>query len=428
MRRQFIINSIIAIGAAILLAEAVSSILPQFYSVRDIHQDYLMGLALRNGADPYQAVFDLWNQYITGPYYGGLRHPSPHPPIMPVLFLALSYSPLWIVSFLWFCASLLAAYFGITIVLKILGEDYQHRNLILALFAISVAGRHELMMGQVNCFIFLLIAASYLYLKRQQDWRSGALLGVALALKFFGWPLFLYLLCRKKIKACFAAIIVVVITYSIVAMITGSNTIEKYIRVAAPAADKYYAGSLFDISWMSLYLRATKTFSVDRLEDDRLLVVVPGKEANPTSESQREISVLIGLGLIFILLTTSLTKNFDTGFHRAIIISALASPIAWKHYLVPCLFTLIMSTCISDRRRLLPLIALAVPFFVSPDLLALDLLAWIGPPSGSFIVPEWVVLPALLPTILCFYAACTLELSHQCDSIVGAAFERKQSG
>jgi len=411
---DFIRNSIIAAGVTILLAQAFICVLPLFYGIRDLHQDYLMGLAIRHGENPYQNVKELWDRYFNSQYRGSLDHISPHTPVMAFIFVPLSYLPLWFVSLIWYLLSVFSVWIGVGIALRLTNQSLNLRPIIISLFAISLAGRHELMMGQVNSFIFLLMVLCYRFIEEGKSVYAGICLGITLTLKFFGWPILFFLIMHKNYRVVVVSLLVPLFAYSTLLFYDNGDLIQSYFEDVVIDVDQYYAGSMGDLSLMSMLVKMQTRHQIERVRGYHFKVALPGKNLVPVEPSLRWQSRIFGFAIIVFMLVIVIQHNFATGFHRALILSCLSSPISWTHYLVPLLFSLtVLFPTINDRKTLLTFCSLSIPLFLNAEVYAVNLYGWISSIETHGLAPGWVVAGALIPTFCLIGAACLLIISEK---------------
>ena len=381
--------------------------LPSFNATRDIHQDYLMGLALQHGQDPYQPIPKLWNDYLHSPYTGGLRHPSPHLPVMAAIFLPLSYLPFWSVSLLWFLGSVLAVWCGIGLLLKALDSKLEYRPALFAIFALSVAGRHELLMGQVNSILFLFLALTYLFVRSGRDWISGLFLGLTLALKLFGIPILIFLLLKGKLNSVTSALATFLLVTSLVSLLSGGTILNSYIEQSLPTSSKLYTGHLANLSAENILTRLVTNYHASKNEGGNIQVALSNDPKDSSDGSPMLYSAIFGGIIIVLILTCTLQVEFEAGFHKALILSCIASPVAWTHYLVALLVTVIYLTVQLAKsttysfisKELFVIMLLLVPMIFDPGLIGLSIFGWLNAPSIDILVPFWVNLLYLASTL-----------------------------
>jgi hypothetical protein len=118
----------------------------------DITQDYVMGRAIVNGIDPRLPFPDLVRHFLGDDPGNGSPSPSPHSPLVALLFLPFSLLPLNLAHQLWVLVSAGCAF----VALFVFGDLFRVRNrgisalMWTSLSILSCPGRTDLLFGQWN--------------------------------------------------------------------------------------------------------------------------------------------------------------------------------------------------------------------------------------------------------------------------------------
>jgi hypothetical protein len=153
---------------------------------------------------------------------------------------------------------------------------------------------------------------------------GGGLLGVALALKLFGWPIVLFLLLTRRWRAAFAAALSFSFLNLAAALIIGFREVVTYYTVVGPEVSKLYrefAGNF------SVWTIGTRVFGVGWVEWYNPLIHLPS------------FAPLLSIAAVVCVLILALkgalrTRSFDSAFCALTCVSTVLNPIAWNHYLV----------------------------------------------------------------------------------------------
>lgn len=131
-----------------------------------------------------------------------IRWPYGNPPLLAILIVPLTLLPYDAAAALWTGLTTVFLLAACAAVLAAIGRmDWTGAVVALALLYGYYPATVCLRLGQVEILLFLLIALSFLALKRGQDAWAGAALGFATAIKFFPGALILFLAWKRKWKA-----------------------------------------------------------------------------------------------------------------------------------------------------------------------------------------------------------------------------------
>jgi hypothetical protein len=227
---------------------------------------------------------------------------------------------------------------------------------------------------------------------------GGILLGVALALKLFGWPIVLFLLLTRRWRAFFGAAVSFALLHLAAAFVIGFSDIVAYYTAVGPSVSKLYreyAGNF------SVWTIGTRVFGVSGIEWYNPLIHVPA--IAPI------VSVVAVVCVLVLVLRGALhTRSFDTAFCALTCVSTVLNPIAWPHYLVLtapalCLVAFWMNRRGFTRRTIIIATALVVMGLLVEILL--PAIVWLSPrlpgaPPVPFLVSTISFLPLVFVLLL----------------------------
>lgn len=131
-----------------------------------------------------------------------IRWPYANPPLLAILTVPLTYLPYAAAAAFWTWLNILMLLGACAAVLAAIGRlDWVGAVVTLALLYGYYPAAVCLRLGQTEILLFLLIALSFLALKRGKEGWAGAALGFAAAIKFFPVAFILFLLWKRKWKA-----------------------------------------------------------------------------------------------------------------------------------------------------------------------------------------------------------------------------------
>jgi hypothetical protein len=323
MRRKLL--TIVGIAAAISCLISAQQLIRTLFSKglyqKDITQFFLMGHALRGGANLYAPLHDLAAQFA--PYLTDWIKLSAYPPIVAVIGLPLSYLPYFWSVIIWMVFELGCLVAAVILIVRHFGGRAAATPVLVTVCAF-VAWQPifiDLYHGQVMIPILLLLTLVWFALKAQKDIKAGILLGVVISIKLYAWPLAIFLLLKGRWRAPGVAFIVFVAANALMVGWVGSATVlDYYTRVGATVLEEYKFYPLNFSAWC-LGLRLSGVVGAVILW----------------------VSVLL---LTFFLALRA--RDFDSGFMIVLAGATVLQPISWIHYMI----TLLPAFClIADRRR-----------------------------------------------------------------------------
>ena len=373
------------------LVKLVESTRPPLLYVKDFNVEYVMARAVLNGESPYKPLPELAH-FADGYTAQYLQHPSPHPP--PVIFVGLPFTrfALGRAVFIWFLMELACVIASSALLLKALAGRVPALALVV-LFFVWIAWHpfeREMFWGQLMIVTLTLISGAWLALRSGRDMLGGWLLGTALALKLFGWPIVLFLIIMRKWRAVFGAALCFAFLNLAAALTIGFRDVVAYYTVVGPAVSKLYCATAGNFSLWTIGPRA-----FDATASDWYTPL-----ANLQSIALLVSSITAGVVLVLVLKATIHRHSFDTAFCALASISIVLNPITWSHYLVLtapalCLVSWRMRQGRFPRRSLIPAAAvLILALLVEYTLPAVASLTY---HAGAQLVPFWIGVIAYLP-------------------------------
>jgi hypothetical protein len=166
---------------------------------KDFRQGYVLALALRHGADPYQPLPALTERWLSLPQPEPFQHPTPHPFAVGWLCLPLtllSYPRAAVAWFVFECGCLVVA---LLLWLRVIGRPVRWRFVGTGLFALFAWHPLvvELWFGQLAVLLTVVFLLTWLALREGRELTGGALLGSLAVLKLMGGPVLLWLVARS---------------------------------------------------------------------------------------------------------------------------------------------------------------------------------------------------------------------------------------
>ena len=322
MRRKLLIlfGVVTGICSTISAYQLIRILFSEDLYKKDFTQFYLMGHALRGGANLYAPLPDLAARF--DPQLTDWIKVSAYPPIMAVIGLPFSYLPYFWSVISWMVFELGCLIAAVVLIVRHFGGRSAATPVLLTVCAfISWQVVYiELYQGQVMIPILLLLTLCWLALKAQKDIKAGILLGVVISIKLYAWPIAIFLLIKGRWRAPMAAFVVFVAATALMVGLVGSATVfDYYFRVGRTVLEEYKSYPLNFSAWC-LGLRSFGLVG----------------------------SVIMWLSVLLCSLFLAFrSKDFDSGFMVMLAAATVLQPISWIHYMV----TLLPAFCLIANRR-----------------------------------------------------------------------------
>ncbi len=195
---------------ALLLLAAVKAVVPTLHMAvkpgrpGDFGSYYFAARVLGEGGNPYD--LDRLNELAVREIHHRVN-PYLYPPPFLLLVMPFSRLPFHPARIAWFFLELLGLAACLILLHRIVGESSRLILLFIAFCGLTYPALYEnLLMGQANFLVFLLMLLGIAELIESRDLSAGALLGAAAILKMSPAILLLYLVCRRRFRAVAAAV------------------------------------------------------------------------------------------------------------------------------------------------------------------------------------------------------------------------------
>jgi hypothetical protein len=256
---------------------------------------------------------------------------------------------------------------------------------------------HQMVHGQLNLLLLLLLTSVWLADREGHPSWAGALLGVATAIKLYPGFLFLYFLLKRDWPALRAGVIALVAITGLTALVLGPEAYRSYFVDILPRT------SLRRADWHNLSLSGVWCNLLYAPLNLPPVRIVPLVESPLLAMLGMIATMLIIAAILAMVLPRLLTaKDLDLAFSLCMIAMLLVSPITWDHYLLVLALPLAVIWQRLQGRwpaRIVLLLLLAVlcldPGWVM--LHGLRCLEWLGLSAGG---PWWISPPLATLTAL----------------------------
>jgi hypothetical protein len=378
---------------------------------KDFIQEYLLAKAIFAGVDPYLSLPELARKVGVALPYPILPHPTPHPPPVALLCLPLAQFSYEYAALIWLLIEVACLFASVALLWRSWGSKPSLPQLLLVGWA-ALGWAHVwagLVLGQVNTILLLLFTIAWLKLRNGHpggdpvvgQMVGGAALGCALALKFVGWPLVIFLALRRKWRSALAAAATWLALNLAAAALMGWQSYLGYYTRTGPLLYYYYRANCGNLSLWSIGWRlfsGTESPALISIESPPLFYA-PGLA--------KLISIALPLALLIFSLRSALRmKSFDAAYGLMICVSVLVSPVMWAHYItMAAIPMLIAARALAEmnfpRRQTVIaavlILSLSLPYSILANVMTFFLIE--RTPDGPEVVTFAAGLLSLIPTV-----------------------------
>lgn len=310
MRRRLFFFILAATGVCVAISVwrlVVHLFTPDLYQ-RDFLQFYLMGHALRGGANLYAPISELAARFE--PHLNNWLEISAYPPVVAVVGLPLSFLPYFWAVVVWLVLELACLAISIRSITNYFGPSSLATLTTICMFISWQPVYFDLYLGQFMIPILLLLTLTWQAIKEGREIKAGLLLGIVFAIKLYAWPLALFLLIKRIWRCPVVAGVVFLFANAVMAVCTRTSTVVDYYSRVGGSVLAQFVSDPFNFSAWSIGFRWAG---------------LPG-------------AIIFLLALLGLALTWALrSKDFDTGFMVILTASTVLQPISWSHYMITLL-------------------------------------------------------------------------------------------
>jgi MFS family permease len=317
---------ILCIGLGVLsVASRVRFTLSPQGVTNDFTQDYIAARAWSDGLDPYTHEGSLVQRYLGSDAANfdldpAGQHRTPHPPAMLVVMRAVSWLPYKGSRMVWLLMAALITALALGWFARLIGASTRASVVIgVASLAIPVV-QTDLIYGQSNGILLLLLVAAWSALRQKHDGLAGAALGLATALKLFPLLMILPLLGKHRLRAASWQLASATTISAAAGGVVGFHVTWEFIRHVSPDNIRLWRGAPINLSLLSIPYRWL-TRSIWR----------------PHAVDMPALAGLLALLLLLLLVALAFRGSAAiTGdsFWETIPLMLLAVPTLWETYLV----------------------------------------------------------------------------------------------
>jgi len=321
----------LALLSVLAIASELPRVLPRDW-LWDLGSFIASGEAARQGLNPY-GVYPLTFRVILPGFEAW--NPNLNPPISALLFQPLGLAEPRLMFRIWWWISV--ALYALTVFLLL--RDYKGApRLLMAVWAFALAGFWDtLLLGQIYIPLVLAGVSGWLLLERGRHVAGGVLIGLVVAMKpnFAVWPALLLL--SGAFAPALASFVTVAVVSAVPLVVFGPEIYRQWLELLA--SDQERAFFLTNVSLTGLASRA-------------------GLPA-------------LGLVLSALLLAASALwalrwrPRVTSAGAIGIVVSLLASPIAWIHYTLFLLPVILRRWDLNGIRLVALLLIVPVPFVIA---------------------------------------------------------------
>lgn len=329
---------------------SLKSLKPELVYKKDIIQEYLLAKAVLSGVDPYLPCPELAQRFVGSVPYNMVLHPTPHPPPVAVLSLPLALVSYPQAAIIWF----ILEFVGILIfcyLMIIWNSETNGLSTVLyvplMIFVLLSWSPFliELFYGNVSIPLMFLIAGGWQALRSGRNLQSGLLIGSAVAMKLFVWPIIVFLAVKRNWRSAGSAIGVLGMANFVAALLMGFDKVINYYLAIGPMIAQVHRVQGFNFSTWTIFSRLFSGIGSE---------VLLGVEAPPLVYMPNIVLFSFVLPAAFLIIGLTLAvkaRSLDAAWGMLVCVCILISPVAWLQYLtlavMPAIFAL---RCLSTRK------------------------------------------------------------------------------
>jgi alpha-1,2-mannosyltransferase len=335
--RYVLVALIVIMGITRLRLILILIAYPNTYMDRDTLTYFLMAKAILAGLNPYLPLNELALKFVGSGAF--LTHPAPTTTTMALLFIPLTIFGYDTSVVIWLIIELLLLA-AIAYLLPFLWNGKRNVLVFIFLFFLLLAWYPvmvDLLLGQLSIMLTFFLLVGLLAIRRGHKVLGGVLLGVSVAIKMITWPLIVYFALKKEWKTVLSSILTILSLNIISVFIIGVNPmLEYYLRISTQVSVIYH-GFLKNYSLWSIGYRF---FEGTGPTGD-------GYISAPPLISLPHIAPFVSAGLAVAFLVIGLIwamrcKDLDIAYSIMICVLIAISPIAWDHYYVMLIISLVV--------------------------------------------------------------------------------------
>jgi hypothetical protein len=281
-------------------------------------------------------------------------HNFDYPPLTAVAVLPLAALGYPAARAVWFAVGHLALLLGAVVVWRELGRNLESGVVVAAVWTLAGTVAANLVLGQINPILLLLVVLATAAMPRSRDGRAGAALGLATAFKVWPGALLWPAVVDHRWRAMVAGILVAVLGFVVPALALVIGGPPPY----GPTSSGYWAGTP---AFLNLSLPATALRLTDLPDLGRGMPASWTLGNNPEQFqldgahavlSLVVAAAVVALGFIVIRRLQSPLTPWPAAVGAAVAVTLAAAPVSWYHYRLlhfPALAWLI-ATLLRQRR------------------------------------------------------------------------------
>ena len=231
-------------------------------------------------------------------------------PLGALLFLPTALFPFTLAASLWLILSLALFFWGASYIWRVYQPPKQGhwRALLLLLLCLSYPVMASLQFGTWSMIIAFLDFATWHYARQGKDKQAGLFLGLAMAIRWQPFALFLYFLVNRRWRLLAYTLLTLVLGCAITLPLFGLNNYLEFAQQALKLS--------------------TNQSPTDPLDGSLRAFLARLLEGNLST-----ICWVVGIVLLLgAALWRSRTLSFDYGYSLLLVVGLLLAPASWIHY------------------------------------------------------------------------------------------------
>ena len=320
---------VIVLSAAICFlwgAATLVRIVPPRHASFDFVQEWASARNYFEGEPIYASQNETIPRYLGREWRVETMDVNAHPPASVLLLLPLGRLDYRTAHAVWNVISLICLAAALWVIMRRRGLDLPPWTLlpITALVLTSNSFTQQMIQGQLNLLLLLLIAAAWAADRSSRPILSGTLMGVAAAVKLFPAYMGLYYLVRRDWRAVAGMGVSFVTLNGITAIVMGTRTYRDYFGHVVPTVREGFRDFWPNASIHGFW---------SKLLDAPNSHVVQLADSPPLAAALTLIGVLLVTAMAaWKCWTARSLAERDVAFAVCLLSVMLVSPITWDHY------------------------------------------------------------------------------------------------
>ena len=266
-------------GTIATFREFYSALDPSLSPRRDFIQEFLLAKAAVLGVDPYISLEVLAQKMLSFPIERIFPHPCPHPPGLLIVLLPLGFLSYFSAQWIWLSFQLIALGAAVMLCGRAFSWKLSSSFLFALLILASRPGYVEVVQGQLGLLLAFFAVLSLYWIRQEKRFLAGVCVGILCATKFFGAPLFLYFLFKRRWMSLFGCVLTFAASQLVAIAVVGPTAVSVYYLDVLPSITPFYQLDIHNLSFLTLVSKLTVGSTIGVLHSVSYQPLFPGSSS-----------------------------------------------------------------------------------------------------------------------------------------------------